>query len=167
MEAPKYRCFQNTAVSKMPLFQNTAVPKYRCSKIPLFQNTAVSKIPLFPKYRCFQKFAWENSLGGSGNRVGKFAWSNFPTDVSKRNFVAETDYPLIAHSQIHNCISTFTEHFFYFISAVERRINVGSGLIRHLLITAPIHAGKTVVALGNSRRRFGRHGLGIVGTDWT
>ena len=26
--------------------------------------------------------------------------SNFPTDVSKRNFVAETDYPLIAHSHI-------------------------------------------------------------------
>ena len=26
--------------------------------------------------------------------------SNFPTDVSERNFVAETDYPLIPHSQI-------------------------------------------------------------------
>ena len=100
--------FQNTAVSKIPLFQNTAV-----SKIPLFQNTAVSNIPLFPKYRCFQKIAWKKSLGGSGNRVGKFAWSNFPTDVSKRNFVAETDYPLIAHSHLHALrleMNLFTKH---------------------------------------------------------
>ena len=67
--------------------------------------------------------------------------------------------------QIHNCISTFTKDFLDLISAVQRGIYVFSILIRHFLIAAPIHAGETIVALGNTGRRFCRHWLRIIAAD--